>query len=165
MEVELENAKTNIDLPAINELLRMNDRMAWTNGLLADHKVLSPLMDYLSESTLQSVRLKSFQYVANEEGIELEIKGEARGYSSLVRQAEIFKEKDYLKEQLFSDLSLNEVGNVSFSFQAVVNPEVVSYGRLVEKSTAVGKSSAAGGATSTASTTATVRPQATSTTP
>src|SRR3989338_172354 len=48
-------------------------------------------------------------------------------------QPDIFDKSQYFKTPIFSDLSLNEKGDVNFSFKAMLDPTLVSYERKVEK--------------------------------
>lgn len=132
MGVELTNARAELDPDTIEELLDLNDRLNVAQSLISRHQTLSTLFTYLEESTQPSVGLVSFEYMNTKEGLELLIRGEAEGYAALAAQADLWGENTSLREQTFSDLILNERGNVVFSFKALVDPSFVSYSKLIE---------------------------------
>lgn len=133
MGADLEEARATLEPEAIRELTRLDNRIISTQELVAKHHVLSPLFEFLEVSTPKTVRFSNFRYSMTEKGLELSMKGEARGYTALALQADIFSKSEYFKDSIFSDLNLNEKGDVNFSFKTIVDPSLVSYERKVEK--------------------------------
>ncbi|MDO8565364.1 MAG: hypothetical protein Q7R67_01970 [bacterium] len=133
MTVSLESARAALDPETINELTSLNKRIVSTEELIASHSTLSPLFDFLEDSTLKAVRFSTFNYAMTQKGLELSLRGEARGYSALALQAEAFNKSEYLDKPAFSDLNLDDKGNVVFSVKAMVNPVPLSYRRQTER--------------------------------
>jgi len=133
MGTDLENARATLQPEVINELTRLNDRIISSQKLVIQHQILSSLFDFLEVSTPKTVRFNSFQYSKTSQGLELLIMGEARGYTTLALQADIFNKSQYFKNSIFSDLRLNAKGDVGFSFKANVDPDLLSYQREVER--------------------------------
>lgn len=133
MALELEAAKASIEEETVKEIMRLNNRILATEDLIDSHSVLSPLFSYLEASTLKNVRFTEFVYSANDGPMVLSMKGEARGYAALAQQAEIFKKNKDFKNPVFSDLTLDDEGNVVFTFTTEINPNYLSYGREVER--------------------------------
>lgn len=133
MAAELEAGKANLEQETVDEIRRLNNRILATEDLLDGHLVLTPLFNFLEASTLRNVRFTEFDYISNEKGLEVIMKGESRGYSALALQAEIFqKNKDFLNP-LFSDLTLDDEGNVVFTFRSQVSSTMLSYERELER--------------------------------
>lgn len=128
MGADLERARAALSSEVIDELVRLDNRIISTENLISRHRVLTPLFEFLEVSTPQTVRFNDFQYSVTDRGFELSMRGEARGYEALAFQAEAFNSSRNFKDPVFSDLRLNERGDVGFSFQALVGPELVSYG-------------------------------------
>lgn len=154
---ELDAARAQVDASSVQELIRLNSRMLSIEKLLNSHVVNTPLFAFLEESTLRQVRFTELDYSASDKGLELRLSGHARSYATLALQAQAFSESPYFKDPVFSDLQLDEQGNVKFTFRASVDPSLVSYKRIVEResllrSTTTTRPSAA---TSTRSSTAT----------
>ncbi len=133
MATELERGRATLQPETVSELTRLNDRILSTEELIDNHLMLSPLFKFLETSTLRTARFTGFAYVMTEQGLQLTMKGEAKGYSALVLQADLLNKSEYFKNPVFSDLNLDEKGNVGFSFTATVDPELLSYRREVEK--------------------------------
>jgi len=133
MGADLEDARMTLQPEVIRELTRLDNRILSSQKLLARHQILSPLFEFFEVSTPKTVRFKDFSYTKTPQGLELKIIGEARGYAALALQADIFDKSQYFKTPIFSDLSLNEKGDVNFSFKAMLDPTLVSYERKVER--------------------------------
>ena len=132
MGTDLETARASLEPDVIRELTNLDNRIIAAQELIEGHQILSPLFEFLGTSTPRTVRFSEFNYSVAEGGIDLSLRGEARGYAALALQADIFSRSQYFKSPVFSDLSLNERGDVSFSFRATVDPSAVSYRRKVE---------------------------------
>ena len=156
MGVDLENARATLQPEIIRELTRLDNRIISSQELIAQHKILSPLFEFLEISTPRTVRFSDFRYSMTPQGLELSMTGEARGYAALALQSDIFNKSQYFKDSIFSNLKLNTKGDVIFSFRAVVDPSLVSYQREVERIGALAPI-----ATSTATSASTSSPQAT----
>lgn len=138
MGADLERARATLQPEVIRELTRLDNRIITSRELVAEHQILSPLFEFLEISTPKTVRFNDFRYTMNEFGIELNLRGEARGYAALALQADIFEKSGYFKNAIFSNLSLNEKGDVRFSFKAIVDPSLVSYQRQIEGTSSTG---------------------------
>lgn len=132
LAAELETGRTALEPDTVEELLDLNGRLVSTKELIANHSILSPLFRFLEASTLRSVQFTAFNYEATPEGIKIIMKGEARSYGSLALEADLFTKSKYFKNSVFSDLSLDDSGNVLFSFEAMLDPTLLSYPRFVE---------------------------------
>lgn len=127
MGTDLESARQNLKPETIRELVRMDSRIISTDELLKRHTTITPIFKYLEESTLKAVRFNALDYTTTARGVELSMKGQARGYSAVALQSEIFNNSKFLKNPVFSDLDLDSKGNVTFSFKATVDPSFISY--------------------------------------
>ena len=132
MSAELENARGALASDAVTELIRLNNRIVSTDELINRHRVLSPLLEFLESSTLKTVRFTGFNFFESEKGLELSLKGEARGYAALALQADLINKSAYFRNPVFSDISLDEKGNVVFSLKTIVDPELLSYQRSIQ---------------------------------
>lgn len=133
MIARLEAAKNNLQTEVIDELVRLDRRMKFTNELVIKHEVMTPVFEFIQQSTPSSVRFSEFNYEDGPGGPTLEMVGEARSYSALALQSDVFAKSPYFKEFVFSDLSLNEKGEVVFSFNTKVDTSLISYTRDLEQ--------------------------------
>ena len=101
------------------------------SGLLAKHISVIPLLDYLQQTTLPSIRFRSMKYTYNDNGpIDLKFTGVAQNYKSIALQSDVVSAPGttrVLRDLVFSDLNLDNQGEVSFNFSATVDPTILSY--------------------------------------
>ncbi|MFZ2049286.1 MAG: hypothetical protein WAV25_03265 [Minisyncoccia bacterium] len=128
---DLKQAKEALNPDLIKDLLKLNSRINSTQDILSKHTVLSPLFDFLESTTYKSVRYTSFKFT-NDKELTISMGGQARGYAAVALQADTLSRSKYIKNPVFSDLLLDDKGNVLFSFKATLNPEIISYKRQVE---------------------------------
>lgn len=131
MTGNLATARESLEPETIQKIADLDNRIISTKDILENHIVLSPLFDYLENSTLKSVRFTQFEYETTDKGLELSMRGQARGYSAVALQSEIFNKSQYFDEPIFADLDLDDRGNVTFSFRAKIDPSIVSYKKEV----------------------------------
>lgn len=134
MSGNLATARESLEPETIKKIADLDSRLVSTEALLEKHIVLSPLFDYLENFTLRNVRFTQFDYETTERGVlELTMRGQARGYSAVALQSRNFNESGYMRNPVFSDLDLDDEGNVTFTFRATLDPSIVSYKREVSK--------------------------------
>lgn len=131
MSLEITERKDTLIPSTAREFIRINNRIKATQDLINAHVVVSPLFDYLEDSTVRSVRFTEFTYNTTPSGVILVMKGEATGYAALALQSDIFNMGSSFREANFSDLSLDNRGNVTFSLETKVDPNLISYQKQI----------------------------------
>ncbi len=128
MKEELESARAALEPETVNELIRLNTRLVSTETLLRNHKIVSPLFDFLEASTPKTVRYTDFNLSHSLKGSELVLQGQARSYAALAAAAAVFDQAtNYFANAIFSDLKLDDKGNVVFTLKTDIKPEALSY--------------------------------------
>lgn len=127
MGQELEAARQSLEADALNQVMRLNSRIESAQKIVDSHTAMSPLYDFLEANTVKSVRFTDFKYEDTAEGIKVKLGGDARGYSALALQAQLFNKTKYVRNPVFTDLHLDEKGNVKFSFTADIDKALISY--------------------------------------
>ncbi len=128
MNTSLERAKSAFEPSLIMELKRVNTRIGFAEKILDKHVAFSKFFKILEEDTLKSVRFKQFTYsIDNKGGVDIDISGEARDYSSIALQSDVFGDNKYIKNPIFSNLGLDSFGNITFNLTAGVDPSLVLY--------------------------------------
>jgi hypothetical protein len=134
MDTDLVAARQALEPDLIKELTRTNDRFVAAEQIISKHEIVSGFFNLLENITLQSVSYSSLSYVTNDAGvIEVSMKGLARSYASVALQAKMYGESEFVLDSTFSDLDLNDVGDVTFTLKARINPETVSYEALIKQ--------------------------------
>ncbi len=129
MGEDLVGARTSLEPEVIYKISSLDERIVSTKRLLDSHIILSPLFEFLENSTVRTVRFTNFDYNSTDGILSLNMKGEARGYSALALQSEILNASPYLRDVVFADLSLNNQGMVNFSFKAKLDPSIISFNK------------------------------------
>lgn len=133
-KASLERAEKAFEPATIVELERLDGRIQSSGEILEAHTVVTPLFRTLEEATLPQVRFNRFNFsFLNGEKIELRMNGEARSYSFVALQSDEFGNAKFLKDVIFSNLNLDQQGNVTFEVTATVDPELVFYKAQVER--------------------------------
>lgn len=126
----LQRAEAAFDPALLQELTRLDARINSADELLGKHVAASALFRFLEEGTLASVRFNSFNYaVTADNRITLAMRGEASSFGAVALQSDVFGKSRFIREPIFSNLTLNQEGNVVFDLSAFVSPDLVSFAR------------------------------------
>lgn len=131
--IELETARATLAPETVTELVRLNSRILSTEKLLNQHRIVSPIFDFLEVSTPKSVRYTDFAFTDGEKGLKLNIRGQASSYTALAQLSQTLNKDGSLKNAVFSDLRLDEKGNVNFAVDADVGEDLVSYKKAIDR--------------------------------
>ena len=111
--------------------------MRASSEILGKHIAISPVFEALSALTLKTVRYTKFSYelgVEKNAKVVIKLGGIAVGYRSVALQADLFSVKDEGKnfiDPVFSNLTLDDKGNVLFDLEFTVDPSFVNYKQMV----------------------------------
>jgi hypothetical protein len=125
------------DATTIESLIELNSRIKVAKELLDKHISVSPIFNFLQQTTLKSVRFKNFTFtsagkdVTGASRVSVLMSGIARDWETVASQADEFGKVEYRKvitEPKISNLTLNADGSITFSFSAYVTPSFLVYG-------------------------------------
>ncbi len=171
MSANLSSTRVALQPNVITELSRSDERIISANDLLNKHVALSDFFALLQSLTLQNLRFTSFSYSENAQGVlTVSMKGQAPTYSTVAVQENIFNNNNNFINPTFSNLDLDDKGNVVFDFQSQLNPKAVSYKEQFDAAnagtvTAPPANNSSPASPATTSTTATTTVKTSSTTP
>jgi hypothetical protein len=127
---DLKTAGEAFDQNFIGQATRLNKRIGSAQKILDNHLAPSAIFELLEEFTLQTISFKSFEFSDNVDGkIVVKGSGEGDSFASVVLQSDEFGKTGFMRDVLFSDLQPNTAGNVNFTFEATLDPDLVSYSR------------------------------------
>ncbi len=116
------------DPNVVQDLVRMESRLAEAKTLLGAHIAPSAIFALLSQQTLEKVQFVSFGYgIAQDGTIELTLRGVTDSFSSVALQSDQFGASKALKDVVFSGVNSNTSGTINFSVTAKVIPSLISY--------------------------------------
>ncbi len=140
-EKKIENMKSNLALaqnrfePAkLAELQVLDQRLRAGSEIIANHTVITPIFDALEEMTMKTVRFITFAYTLGEgKGLPAKIKmtGQAAGYRSVALQSDLFAKNKSFIDPVFSNLALDQSGNVLFDLEFSVEPAFLNYKQTI----------------------------------
>ena len=64
--------------------------------------------------------------------MEVVLRGWAKSFNEVALQSDSFAGEKFIQEPIFSDINLDESGNILFSFSAILDPSLISYGNVVK---------------------------------
>lgn len=124
--VELTAAQERVSEDTVEEFVRLRDRALAAQNLLDDHVAISQFLDTLENITVQTVRFDSLKLsVADDRTTSIEMAGAARTFNALAVQSAAFAGEKRIKRAIFSDISVNDGGSVSFLMTAELDPRLV----------------------------------------
>jgi hypothetical protein len=126
-DADLVASRAAFEPDTIKSLIDASTRIMSVKKLITNHVVVSELFNELQGMTVRKVRFSNFSYSMKGNDLVVNMDGEALGYNALASQGLVFSESPFIAEPVFSDFSLGETGTVMFKFQAVVNPNLVTY--------------------------------------
>lgn len=128
----LDRQRAAFEPATIEELLRLDKRLTASQGLLKTHVALSLLFDDLESRTNLNVRFRNMKYEPGGTGrFIVTMSGNAKSFNAVALQSDAFGKSTVLRDPIFSNLNLDQDGNVVFDFTAVVDPVRVSYAAAV----------------------------------
>ena len=132
-KLQLEMARAAFEPALIKELALLDLRIQSAEEILDSHVALSAFFNLLEQSTLKSIQFNDFTYsVSDGGGMRIQMHGRGLSFSSVALQSDVFGKDPFIQNSIFSNLDLDDVGNVIFDFSASVDPTLVSYRRLWE---------------------------------
>jgi hypothetical protein len=139
--------KDNFDKDTISELQLFDKRISASKDILSAHTVFSPVFGLLADLTIPSVQYTRFSESVGDKGFFISMSGVALDYKSVALQANAFNGSKgrYFKDVVFSNLSRDTNGTVSFDLNFSVDPALLSY----EKNTLLEQAGMTGASTST----------------
>ena len=128
MNGQLTLAKNSFEPSKITQLQVLDKRLRASNTLLSGHITVSPIFEALQSLTMKTVRYSKFTYSFGDDGkIDVKMSGQAVGYRSIALQSDLLTTNKDLIDPVFSNLSLDDKGNVLFDLDFSVDPSFVNY--------------------------------------
>ncbi len=127
MQVDLSKAKNRFEPSEITKLKTLDKRLQASSEVLSKHIAISPIFEALSSLTLKTVRYTKFSYDFGDNKVQIKMSGQAIGYRSVALQSDMLTKNKNLIDPVFSNLSLDDKGNIIFELQFSVDPSFVDY--------------------------------------
>lgn len=129
-QASLEASKNSFEPSKITDLENLSRRLRASSEVLSQHVTVSPIFAALSALTMKSVSYTSFDYslgTDTDPRITVKMGGIAQGYRSVALQSDLYAKNKNIIDPVFSNLNLDDKGNVSFELDFSVDPSFVNY--------------------------------------
>jgi len=134
-EASLESARNRFEPSKIVQLQVLDKRLKAATEILSNHVAISPIFKSLQEITMKTIRFTKFSYstesTKQSKIIRVKMSGLAVGYRSVALQADLFSKNKFFIDPLFSNLSLDNSGNVVFDLEFLVDPTFIDYKQVI----------------------------------
>lgn len=130
---QLDKAQGRFEPAKITQLKLLDRRLKAADEILSNHVAVTPIFSALSAITMKTVRYTKFGYdlgTGKNAKVTVKMSGMAVGYRSIALQSDLFSQKDEGKnfiDPVFSNLTLDDKGNVLFDLEFSVDPSFVNY--------------------------------------
>jgi hypothetical protein len=134
MSESLKTAENRYEPAKIVELQVLDKRLRAANEILSSHVSITPIFELLQKVTMKTVRYTKFSYISGTEKdkkVAIKLNGTAIGYKSIALQSDIFTENKQIIDPLFSNLVLDDKGNVMFELEFSVDSTLIDYKQTV----------------------------------
>ena len=134
MENELNLAKNRFEPNKIVQLQVLDKRLRASTEILGKHIAISPIFKALQLITMKTVQYTRFSYELSTDKdpiVKVKMNGLALGYRSVALQSDLYTANKYLIDPVFSNLSLDDRGNVLFDLDFSVDPSFVDYKQML----------------------------------
>ena len=137
MQGDLKKAESAFEGDFIEELQTMDRRINAATEVLSNHIVVSPIFATLQQTTLKSVQYTKFGYTITGSGpaaeVDIQMSGIAASYTAVALESDALTQNKYMKDPIFSNLTLDDKGNVLFDLTFSVDPTFVLYGEALAR--------------------------------
>jgi hypothetical protein len=143
MANDLTLAQNQFEPAKIAQLQVLDKRLKAATQVLSNHIAISPIFTVLESLTMKTVAYTKFDYEFGSTAaapITVNMSGIAVGYRSIALQADLFATNKYLIDPVFSNLSLDNKGNVIFDLEFSVDPSFINYEQVLKAQAATAAS-------------------------
>ena len=121
--LSLEDMRRRLDSDRLARMERLDAKMKMATQVLNSHMSLVPLFDFLGTSTLKTVRFTKLATLNGEANLE----GIASGYEDIAVESNVLNNMPEVSNVMFSDLNLDQKGNVVFKLKFKVDTARLKY--------------------------------------
>jgi hypothetical protein len=133
-QAQLKVGEKQFSADAINQLMRLDERLRLAESILGMHTAPSVLFAILQETTLQSVQFTSLEYAQGTPNeIKVTMKGRAKTVNAIALQANMFSRHAAIRDPIFQIDEFTKDG-VTFSVVMMLNADVIRFQSLINAS-------------------------------
>lgn len=131
VEETLVRERASFDEGSIRELTNLSNRLQGSQTLLENRLYTSKIFQLLNQNTIRTVRFSKLGIDPNlvdKNKLKMTVSGQAKDYASVALQSEVFSKLDTaVLEYEFSNLTLDQSGNVLFDMTATLDKKAIAF--------------------------------------
>lgn len=124
LKATVDRTREELGIEEIIRYSRLDKKMTAAAGLIDRHISLVPLLDLIETETLHTVRFSAM--VLNVDG-GVTLEGVATSYADLASQVKTLEKNPGVKAVVFSDVDLNDAGQVVFTAKLLPNSDLLVF--------------------------------------
>lgn len=134
---ELKQAEASISNEAVEDFLRLRNRLVSAEMLLDQHVALSRFLNTLEDISVKNVQFNSLSMSVNpDRTAKIDMAGTAATFNALAFESAEFAKEKLIRRAIFSGISADEKGLVSFTLTAELDPKMVVWDGVTVTGTA-----------------------------
>jgi hypothetical protein len=127
-DVALKSAEANIDPATVENFVRLRNRLSASASLLGGHIAFSGFFSTVEQLLPATTRFSSLHLSRSETGVaKVEGAGVAASFNALAATSNAFAADGRIKDAIFSNISVNNNGSVSFALSATLDPKLIQF--------------------------------------
>ena len=148
MQTSLNSAESEFEPSKIAELQLLDKRLIAATSILDNHIAVSPIFTELENVTMHTIRYTQFSYTLGSSGaatdasgtaiggggsssssnnVDVKMSGIAIDYRSIALESDLFSQDKNFVNPIFSNLTVDASGNITFDLDFSVAPSFVNY--------------------------------------
>jgi len=136
VEATLIKESKSFSKDAIQDLTNLSNRLKSSEELLDSRLYASKIFELLNENTIKTVRFSKFSVdpsMVDKAKLKMTVSGQAKDYASVALQSDVFsKLTNTVLEYEFSNLTLDQSGNVLFDMSATLDKKAIAFDTVPE---------------------------------
>jgi hypothetical protein len=130
LDSQIERAKASFEPEFVSDIEKLDRKLTASSKILENHITASPVFELLSTLTLKQIRYSEFSFTVDENNVSnarVLLSGKADGYRTIALQADLFSSNRNIIDPIFSNLVLDEKGQVLFDLAFEVPIDSILY--------------------------------------
>lgn len=130
LESQIERARASFEPEFVSDIEKLDRKLRAGSEIIDNHITASPVFEILSDLTLKQIRYSEFSFTVDEKNSNQAVvllSGKADGYRTIALQADLFASNRNVIDPIFSNLVLDERGQVLFDLSFEVPIEKILY--------------------------------------
>jgi len=123
--------QNNFEPSELTQLQTLDKRLKAATEILNNHISIIPVFNALQQVTMQTIRFTKFSYDVDSDtspnDVDIKLSGMAIGYRSVALQSDLLNQNKNFINPVFSNLTLDNSGNVLFDLDFSVPASFVNY--------------------------------------